>query len=114
MVKYAKTARYQKLDEVFEALANDKRRSMVQTLSFRPATVTQLANEYKLSLPAIHKHIRSLERASLIQRKKVGRINFVALNRQGLGLAQSWVTQFRTDWGNDRETLENYIARFKN
>lgn len=95
---------------MFAALANGKRRDMVHSLSFRPSTVTQLAEEYDISLPAIHKHIRSLEKAELIHRKKVGRTNFVALNRASLQLIQTWSNQYRTEWGSDKETLENYIA----
>lgn len=102
-----------KLDHIFEALAHAKRRGMINTLAFRPATVSQLADEYDLSLPAIHKHIRTLEAAKLIRRKKVGRTNFVALNRRSLANAQDWIMQYRTDWGNDEETLENYIASLK-
>jgi len=98
------------LDNMFEALSHAKRRGMINTLAFRPATVSQLAEEYDLSLPAIHKHIRTLEAARLIRRKKVGRTNFVALNRKSLNEAQDWIMQYRTDWGNDEETLENYIA----
>jgi DNA-binding transcriptional ArsR family regulator len=102
-----------KLDATFSALGHSKRRGMVYVLSFRPATVTQLANEFELSLPAIHKHIRVLENAQLIQRKKVGRTNFVALDRKSLRAAQDWILQFHTEWGNDEETLENYIASLK-
>jgi DNA-binding transcriptional ArsR family regulator len=101
------------LDSAFSALANGKRRGMITTLAFRPATVSQLANEFNLSLPAIHKHIRSLEKAGLIQRRKVGRTNFVALNKKSLGGVRSWINQFHTEWGNDAETLENYIAGLK-
>ena len=99
----------QKLDAVFTALGNTKRRGMVETLSYRPATVSQLAEEYDLSLPAIHKHIIILEDAALIQRKKVGRTNFIALKREGLVLAQEWLQGFAPHWGNDAETLENFI-----
>lgn len=102
-----------RLDRAFEALSNAKRRGMINTLSYRPATVSQLADEFNLSLPAMHKHVRVLERASLIRRKKAGRTNFVALNRESLKAAQDWLNQFRTDWGNDKETLENYIASLK-
>ena len=98
------------LDYIFNALGHAKRRGMLNTLAFRPATVSQLAEEYDLSLPAIHKHVRVLEAALLIQRKKVGRTNFVALNRKSLGEAQDWLMQYHTGWGNDDETLENYIA----
>jgi DNA-binding transcriptional ArsR family regulator len=101
------------LDHAFSALGHRKRRGMINTLAYRPATVTQLADEFDLSLPAIHKHIRSLEKAKLIQRRKVGRTNFVALNRSSLKRVQDWIIQYRTDWGNDKETLENYIAGLK-
>jgi DNA-binding transcriptional ArsR family regulator len=98
------------LDHSFQALAHTKRRAMLYSLAFRPSTINQLANEFELSLPAMHKHIRSLEKAKLIQRRKVGRTNFVALNKKSISLAQDWIMQFRTDWGNDDETLDNYIA----
>ncbi len=100
----------QPLDSVFQAFANDKRRGMIYTLSFRPATITQLSDEFDLSLPAIHKHIRSLENARLIHRRKVGRTNFIALNKKSVSEAQDWLMQFHTGWSNDEETLENYIA----
>jgi DNA-binding transcriptional ArsR family regulator len=101
------------LDSIFNALGHAKRRGILNTLAFRPQTTSQLAKEYKLSLPAIHKHIQALEEAQLIQRKKVGRTNFIALNRKSLRAAQDWIMQYRTEWGNDRETLENYINSLK-
>lgn len=101
------------LSNAFEALASGKRRGMIYNLSFRPATVSQLATEFELTLPAMHKHVRILEKAKLIQRRKVGRTNFVALNRQSLHSTQDWINQFHTEWGNDSESLENYIASFK-
>lgn len=101
------------LSTAFEALANDKRRGMIQALSFRPATISQLADEFDLTLPAMHKHIRILEKAKLIKRRKAGRTNFVALNRASLSNAQEWLNQFHTEWGDDRESLDNYIASLK-
>lgn len=101
------------LDTIFASLGHAKRRDIITTLSYRPATVNQLAKEHRLSLPAIHRHIRTLELAELIQRKKVGRTNFVACNRKTLAAAQAWIMEFRTDWGNDNETLENYIEQMK-
>jgi DNA-binding transcriptional ArsR family regulator len=98
------------LDHAFTALGHSKRRGMINTLAYRPATVTQLADEFDLSLPAMHKHIRLLEKAQLIRRRKIGRTNFVTLNRQGLRTTQDWLGQYRTDWGNDQEGLDNYTA----
>jgi DNA-binding transcriptional ArsR family regulator len=101
------------LDAILDALANKKRRGIVHDLSLRPATVGELARQHKLSLPAIHKHIRTLENAELIARRKAGRTNFVALNPNTLGLAQSWIMQYQTQWGNVDATLENYISRMQ-
>jgi len=98
------------LTEVFTALAHHKRRDILHGLSFRPASVSQLAEEHDLSLPMIHKHLRSLEAARLIHRRKAGRTNFVALNTKTLALTQNWIMQYHTEWGNDVESLDNYIA----
>lgn len=102
------------LDGIFEALASSKRRAIIRTLAFRPATVSQLAADHKMSLPSIHRHIRTLEEAKLIQRRKVGRINFVALRREHFAAAKAWMAEYQLEWGNDQETLENYIASFTN
>lgn len=101
------------LDEVFTALGNPTRRAIVNTLAFRPATVTQLATEHDVSLQAIHRHIRVLERAELLQRRKVGRVNFVAQKRTGIRLIQEWAGQYQTEFGNDDETLTNYVENLK-
>lgn len=101
------------LDSILDALANQKRRGIIHDLALQPATVGQLARSQQLSLPAIHKHIRQLEGAKLIIRRKSGRTNFVALNGATLGLAQSWITQYNVTWGNAQASLENYIAQMK-
>ena len=101
------------LDTILDTLANQKRRGIVDDLSLNPSTVKQLADRHDLSLPAIHKHIRSLENANLIVRRKVGRTNFVALNPETLGLAQGWIMQYQTNWGNAHATLENYASRMQ-
>ena len=101
------------LDNVLGALANQKRRGIIHDLSLSPATVKQLANNHNLSLPAIHKHIRVLEDAKLIVRRKSGRTNFVALDQKTLKLAQDWMMQYQTHWGNADATLENYISRMR-
>ncbi len=102
------------LDAVFLALGNEKRRAIMRTLSYRPATVGQLAEEHKLSLPSIHRHIRALEEAKLIQRRKVGRVNFVAIKRASLAAAQDWIMAYHVEYGRDDETLDNYIDGLTN
>ena len=98
------------LDRVLAALANEKRRRIVYTLGLEPASIGQLAKQQRSSLPAIHRHIKVLEQAKLVRRKKSGRVNFLALDRTGLLLMQDWIRQYNPYWGTNEETLENYIA----
>jgi len=100
-----------KLDLILDSLANSKRRGIINYLAYKPATIKQLALDQDLSLPAIHKHILSLESADLIVRRKLGRTNFVALNHEALKLIQQWLNQYKTEWGSPNATLENYISR---
>ncbi len=101
------------LDSTLQALANQKRRAIIHDLSLHPDTIGSLARRHSLSLPAIYKHMNILEGAELIIRKKAGRTNFIALNSVTLGLAQSWITQYNTNWGSVEATLENYISRMR-
>ena len=98
----------QDLDHVFEALANKHRREIIYVLSLQPCSISKLASMRNLSLPAIHKHIEILEKGGLILRKKIGQTNFLTLNRAALRSLQDWLVQFKTYWGNDEATLENY------
>jgi DNA-binding transcriptional ArsR family regulator len=100
-----------RLDDVFDALANDHRRAIMHALSLQPRSISQLASMRGLSLPAIHKHILVLEGAALVIRKKVGRTNIMGLNREPLRGLQEWAGGFNPYWGNEKETLENY-ARY--
>lgn len=96
------------LDGAFDALANSHRRAIVSALGLQPHSISQLAAMRSLSLPAIHKHIRVLESAELVVRKKIGRTNFLALNRMPLREVQEWIGGFNAHWGSEKETLENY------
>lgn len=98
------------IDQVFEALAHPVRRSIVLNVAQCPRSISSLATELGYSLPAIHKHIDILHDADVIQRRKSGRVNYISVNRQGLRIAQEWLKQFHTHWGNDAETLDNYIT----
>lgn len=99
----------EQLDEIFDALANAHRREIVRIVSLRPAAISELARERGLSLPAINKHIGILERAGLIQRRKLGRTTYLTLKRQPLGTLQAWAEQFHPYWGHDDASHENYF-----
>jgi DNA-binding transcriptional ArsR family regulator len=104
----AKVHNPQDLDSIFEALANKHRREIVYALGLQPHSISQLASQQDLSLPAIHKHIKILERAGMILRKKIKQTNFLALNKESLHGLQDWLMQYHTYWGSNEETLENY------
>ena len=98
----------QDLDNVFEALANKHRREIIYVLSLQPSSISKLASMRNLSLPAIHKHIKILEKGGMVIRKKIGQTNILTLNRESLRGLQEWVMQYHTYWGSDEATLENY------
>ena len=97
------------LSLVFDALANDHRREIVRLIAIQPRSISQLAEARRLSLPAIHKHIRVLEGAEMVRRRKVGRTNFLAIEREPLLALQSWIDRFHPWWGTEGESLENYV-----
>lgn len=96
------------LDSIFEALANKHRRAIVYAVGLQPHTITQLADMRDLSLPAIHKHIKILENAGLVVRRKMGRTNFLTLDPRSVQVLQDWLQQYHTYWGSDKASLQNY------
>ena len=98
----------QDLDEVLEALANKHRREMVYVLGLQPCAISQLAEMRDLSLPAIHKHVKVLENAGLVTRRKTGRTTFLTLDRSSMRGLQRWLARFHTYWGSEDESLANY------
>ncbi len=98
-----------RLDAIFEALANPHRRDMVRFLGLQPAAISELARQRNLSLPAMNKHIAILERAGLVQRRKIGRTTYLTLRRQPLASLMTWTEQFHPHWGHDDATYDNYL-----
>ncbi len=83
---------------------------MVRLLALRPHSISQLAELRGLSLPAIHKHVGVLEDAAMVRRRKVGRTNVLALEREPLRRVRTWAEGFDPWWGTEGESLENYAA----
>lgn len=81
----------------------------MRLLALQPRSISQLAELRGLSLPAIHKHVRLLEEAAMVSRRKLGRTNFLALEREPLNRLQAWTGQFHPWWGTEGETLDNYV-----
>jgi DNA-binding transcriptional ArsR family regulator len=84
-----------RLDETFAALANSTRRAMLARLAEGAATVNDLAEPFELTLPAISKHIKVLERAGLVQRGHRAQFRPWALDAAPLEQISTWAEQYR-------------------
>jgi DNA-binding transcriptional ArsR family regulator len=89
---------YKTLDETLTALADPTRRAILARLSTGEARVTELARPFEISLNAVSKHIRVLERAELVRRRVAGRDHFLTLNPAPLDEAAAWIDEQRKLW----------------
>jgi DNA-binding transcriptional ArsR family regulator len=94
------------MDQTLMALADPTRRAILQRLSSGEARVTELAQPFDMSLNAVSKHIRILERADLIRRRTAGREHFLSFNRQQLDEVATWIEAQRAVWSARLDTLE--------
>ena len=94
------------LDQTLTALADPTRRAILQRLSRGEARVTELAEPFAMSLNAVSKHIRILERADLVRRRTAGREHFLSFNRQQLDEVANWIETQRAEWNARLDTLE--------
>src|SRR5438045_596189 len=84
-----------RLDFVFRALGDTTRRRILARLSRGPATVSELAEPFDMSLPAISRHLKVLEKARLIARQVDGRLHRCHLHAEPLGAVDAWLDQYR-------------------
>ena len=101
-----------KLDLTFQALAHPIRRRIVERLSRGPASVSELAQPFAVSLPAVVQHLAMLEDSGLVRSEKVGRVRTFRMQPVALGLAEQWFNQRRTDWNQRLDRLGEHLARF--
>src|SRR6185295_8537072 len=94
------------LDQTLLALADPTRRAILQRLSRGEARVTELAQPFAMSLNAVSKHIRILERADLVRRRTAGREHFLSFNRQQLEEVATWIETHRAVWTARLDALE--------
>jgi DNA-binding transcriptional ArsR family regulator len=105
MVNYSTQA----LDFTFGALADPTRRAILARLARGSATVTQLAEPFNVSLPAISKHLRVLESAGLLQREIEGRIHRCRVAPERMKAAAAWIERYSAFWEAQFDALEKYL-----
>ena len=101
------------LDLAFNALAHPIRRGILARLAAGDTTIAELAGPHRVSAPAISKHIKILEGAGLLSRKKKGREHHCRLEAQRMKAAQQWIEQQRALWNERLDRLEEYLKEIK-
>lgn len=99
------------LDRAFHALADPSRRQMVERLGLGPASVSELAGPFDMSLAAVLQHIQVLEASGLTCSEKAGRVRTCRLQAATLRAVEQWVVDHRIDWEARFDRLGDYLQQ---
>src|SRR3954449_3693602 len=109
MVKYSPHL----LSRTFAALADPTRRRILEDLAHGDRCVTDLAKPYRMSLPAVSKHLRVLEKAGLVRRRRRGRVHELKLEARPMQKAQQWIEEYRRFWEENFDRLDDYLKQLQ-
>ena len=101
----------QDLTSIFAALADPTRRAILERLALGEASAGQLAEPFGISKPAISKHLKVLEKANLIVRKKDAQWHRFQLQSDSLKLASDWIARYRQFWEDQFDALAEYLNK---
>ena len=97
------------LDAIFSALSDPTRRAILSRLSRGEASVTQLAEPFEMSLPAISKHLKVLQKAGLITQSREAQWRPCRLEAKPLKQAAEWLERYREYWEQSFDNLDSYL-----
>ncbi len=100
-----------RLSTTFAALADPTRRVILERLSRGEATPGELARPLRISWPAVTRHLRVLERAGLLQRRRSGRNHVLTLEPKPMKQAEAWIATYRRFWEGSFDALADYLER---
>jgi DNA-binding transcriptional ArsR family regulator len=109
MLKQYPAADKTPVDLLFQALADPSRRLMVDRLSRGPASVSELARPFAMSLPAVVQHLHVLEASGLVRSQKVGRVRTCRIEPTVLAQAEGWIVERRRMWERRLDQLRDYL-----
>lgn len=98
------------LNETFAALANPTRRAILARLSLGEASVNELAAPFEMSLPAISRHIKVLEKAGLVSQGKRAQYRPCTLAPEPIAAVSNWTEQYRHMWDERFDRMDDYLA----
>jgi DNA-binding transcriptional ArsR family regulator len=100
-----------RLDAAFSAMADPTRRAILARLALADARVTEIAGDFPVSLNAVSKHIKMLERAELVRRTVHGRDHILSLNAGAMADAAEWIEYYRQFWEDRLASLEAFVTK---
>jgi DNA-binding transcriptional ArsR family regulator len=109
VLKHYEPAQHE-VDLLFQALADQSRREMVDRLTRGPASVSELARPLEMSLPAVVQHLHVLEASGLVRSEKLGRVRTCTVEPSALRAAERWISARRTAWEESLDRLSEYLA----
>ena len=99
------------LNQTFSALSDPTRRAILSKLAKGDVPILELASPFDMSLPAVSKHIRVLEKAGLVIRTKQGRVHYCRLNAKPLRAAAKWLAFYQQFWDAKLDSLANFLEK---
>jgi DNA-binding transcriptional ArsR family regulator len=99
------------LNRTFAALADPTRRRILAHLARGDRCVTDLARPHAMSLPAVSKHLRVLEKAGLLRRRRYGRVHQLKLEAKPMQQAIRWIEEYRKFWEGSLDRLADYLEK---
>ena len=109
MVQYSST----RLDDAFGALSDPTRRGVLEQLGRAEASITDLAENFRMTLTGIKKHVRVLEQAGLVTTEKVGRVRTCKLGPRRLEEEAAWIERYRQLWDARFDELDKVVEELK-
>lgn len=101
------------VDGIFRALSDPTRRHVLERLSSRAASVSELAAPYEMALPSFLQHLKVLEQSGLVRSQKVGRVRTYQIAPDQMKLAEDWLGRQRTLWDRRLDRLDTYLMTLK-
>ena len=109
MVQYSRN----RLDDTFAALSDSTRRGVLLRLGGGNASITELAEQFHLSLTGMNKHVGVLERTGLVKTEKVGRVRTCTLGSCRLDSEKAWIEKYKEIWDRRFDALEMVVQELK-
>jgi DNA-binding transcriptional ArsR family regulator len=101
------------ISNTFSALADPTRRAILARLAMGETSVTELAEPFEMSMPAVSKHLRVLENAGLVERSRHAQYRPVRLRAEPLRQAWGWIEEYRQFWEESFDRLDAYLKRLQ-